>query len=83
MNLKLKAVSKEKLLGISFDTTLSCRKLHALARIAHYTDFEKRRSLMKAFVISQFNYCPLVWLFHNRTLNNRITKTGLTTSISE
>ena len=47
---------------------------HALTRIAHYTDFEKRRSLMKAFVISQFNYCPLIWMFHNRALNNRINR---------
>ena len=37
-------------------------------------DFEKRRSLMKAFVIPQFNYCPLIWMFHNRALNNRINK---------
>ena len=50
------------------------QKLHALARIAHYMNFEKRRSLMKAFVISQFNYCPLIWMFHNRALNNRINK---------
>ena len=76
--------NREKLLGISIDITLSfehhitslCKKasqkLHALARIAHYMDFEKRRSLMKAFVISQFNYCPLIWMFHNRALNNRI-----------
>ena len=61
---------KEKLLGISIDTTpflehhitslskKASQKLHALARIAHYMDFEKGRSLMKAFVISQFNYCP-------------------------
>ena len=66
MNLKLKAVRKEKLLGISTDTTLSfehitslCKKvsqkLHALARIAHYMDLKKQRSLMKAFVISQLN----------------------------
>ena len=48
--------------------------MHALARIAHYMDFEKRRSLMKAFVISQFNYCPLIWMFHNRALNNRINE---------
>ena len=34
-------------------------------------DFEKRRSLMKAFVISQFNHCPLIWMFHSKTLNNR------------
>ena len=29
---------------------------------------------MKAFITSQFSYCPLVWMFHNRTLNNRINK---------
>ena len=85
MNLKLKAV-KRKITRYIIDTTLSfedhitslCKKasqkLHALARVAHYMDFEKRRSLMKAFVISQFNYCPLIWMFHNRALNNRINK---------
>ena len=29
---------------------------------------------MKVFVISQFNYCPLIWMFHSRALNNRINK---------
>ena len=28
--------------------------------------------LMKAFITSQFSYCPLIWMFHSRTLNNRI-----------
>ena len=28
--------------------------------------------MFKTFIISQFNYCPLVWLCHSRTLNNRI-----------
>ena len=86
MNSKLDAVKKAKLQGISIDTTVSfghhirslCKKasqkLHALARIAHYMDFEKRRSLMNAFEMSQFNYCPLIWMFHNRALNNRIDK---------
>ena len=27
---------------------------------------------MKAFILSQFNYCPLVWMFCDRTLNNKI-----------
>ena len=48
--------------------------MYALARIAHYMDFEKRRSLMKAFIISQFNYCPLIWMCHNKALNNRINR---------
>ena len=37
-------------------------------------DLAKRKSLMKAFITSQFNYCPLIWMFHSRQLNNRIKK---------
>ena len=33
---------------------------------------DKRRNLFKAFVVSQFNYCPLVWMFHTKELNNWI-----------
>ena len=29
---------------------------------------------MKTVIQSQFNHCPLVWMFHNRTLNNKINK---------
>ena len=29
---------------------------------------------MKAFIESQFQYCPLVWMFHSRAINNRINK---------
>ena len=32
----------------------------------------KQRVPMKAFITSQFSYCPLVWMFHSRTMNNRI-----------
>ena len=35
-------------------------------------DLSKRKALMKTFVISQFNYCPLVWMFHSRKLNHHI-----------
>ena len=81
---EIESSKKEKLLGISIDTTLSfehhitslCKKasqkLHALARTAHYMDFKKRRSLMKPFAISQFKYCLLMWMLHNRALTNRI-----------
>ena len=37
-------------------------------------DLAKCKSLMKAFITSQFNYCPLIWMFHSRQLNNRINK---------
>ena len=34
----------------------------------------KLRTIVNAFFSSQFAYCPLIWMFHNRTLNNRINK---------
>ena len=75
-----------KLLGVTIDNKLNfnehvskiCKKasqkLHALARISNYMSQEKLRTLMKAFVESQFGYCPLIWMFHSRTLNNRINR---------
>ena len=33
---------------------------------------EKRRTLMKALIESQFNCCPLIWMLRSRTLNNKI-----------
>ena len=32
----------------------------------------ERSILMKSFVISQFNYCPLIWMIHNKGLNKKI-----------
>ena len=29
---------------------------------------------MKAFIASEFGYCPVVWMFHNRKLNSRVNK---------
>ena len=30
--------------------------------------------LLRAFIESQFSYCPLIWMFHSRTLNNKINR---------
>ena len=73
-----------KLLGVTIDNKLDfnehvtniCKKasikLHALARISHLMNKTKLRNLMKAFIESQFAYCPLIWMFHSRVLNNKI-----------
>ena len=34
----------------------------------------KRRFLTNAFLRSQFNYCPLVWMCHSRTHNNKVNR---------
>ena len=48
------------------------QKLNALAKIAPYMNIQKRRTIMKSFVTSRFSYCPLIWIFHSRRLNNKI-----------
>ena len=48
--------------------------LNALARISPHIDEGKRRLIMNAFFISQFNYCPLAWMFHSRKLINKINR---------
>ena len=83
-NCVIKSSGIEELLGVTIDSNLNfkehilslCkkanRKLHALSRVSKYMILNKRRILRKSFTISQFNYCPLIWMIHNRGLNNKI-----------
>ena len=76
--------SGEQFVGITIDSNFTfgkhinelCKKgnlkLHALTRCAKFMSTEKRRIIFKAFIILQFNYCPLVWMFHTKQLNNCI-----------
>ena len=76
--------SNEKLLGILFNNkfdfdehvTSLCRKvsqkLDTLAGVAQYKNLAQRRLIMNGFIFSQFGYCPPVWMFHSRKLNNPI-----------
>ena len=50
------------------------RKLNALARLAPFMNVSKKRIIMKSFIVSQFEYCPLIWMFHSRGLNNKINR---------
>ena len=76
----------EKLLGIKLDSKLNFnfdihdifqkagQKLNAISRITPYMRFAKKRLIVNAFFYSQFNYCQLVWMYHNRTNNNKINR---------
>ena len=76
--------SCEKLLGIFINSNFTfeyhinriCRKtsqkLNALSRISKCISGDKKRLLFKLLIISQFNYCPIVWMCHGRGLNNKI-----------
>ena len=74
----------EKLLGIKTDHRLTftahideiCKKggqkMNALSRVIPYMNITKLRSLLNAFFMSQFNYCPLTRTCHSRAKNNKI-----------
>ena len=81
---KIECSKSVKLLGVCIDNKLDfnehvsnickkvSKKLHALRRVSHLMNKDKLRIIMKSFIESQFGYCPLVWMFHSRQLNNRI-----------
>ena len=85
-NEMIKSSISVKLLGITLDSKLTfkdhvtkmCKKIsnkiNALGRVAKYMDSKKIKLIMQTFIENEFNYCPLIWMMHNRTLNNKINK---------
>ena len=72
------------LLGITIDSSVifdkhissifekASQKLNTRARIAAHMSIQKRRTIMKSFLTSQFGHCLLTWMFHNKHLDNKI-----------
>ena len=50
------------------------QNLSALSRMAKLLSFNKRKTLFKAFVESQFKSCPIVWMFHSWHPTNKINR---------
>ena len=85
-NLAIKNSKEVEILGITLDRNMNvhtnnkniCRKagqkLSALLRISPYFDQRKKDLLYKSMIKSQFNYCPLVWMFCSRQSNKLINK---------
>ena len=85
-NLAIKNSKEVEILGITLDRNMNfhtlnksiCRKvgqkLSALLRISPCLDQGKKVLLYKSMVKSQFDYCPLVWMFCSRQSNNLINK---------
>ena len=82
----IKHSDNEKLLGVTVDGNLNfnchfenilkkaSKKVHVLARITPYMSIPKRKLLMNSFFTSCFNYCPLTWMCHSLTMNNKINR---------
>ena len=49
-------------------------KLHALRRIRKFLTIEKVKILGNDFIVSQFNYAPLIWMFCRKTFHSKIEK---------
>lgn len=73
----------QQLLGIVFDNKLKfdkhinvCQKANrkCTSRVTSDMELPKRRILMNTFFKVQFYYCPAVWIFYSRSLNNRINR---------
>ena len=85
-NRDIKNSKSQKLLGIKIDNkltfsdhvssicTTASQKLHALSRVRNFMTLKQAKIILKTFILSHFGYCPLVWMFHSRTLNCRINK---------
>ena len=85
-NIEIENSNCERLLGVKIDSKLNfkehldgiikkaSRKINALSCIAPYMNIGKQRLLMNSFFASQFNYCPLVWMCHHRSVNNKINR---------
>ena len=87
MKISNETVSNSKykmLLGVKVDHELTfnehisslykkaSQKLNALSRIVSCMTFDQRRLILNSFITSHFSYCPIVWIFYGRKLNERI-----------
>ena len=85
-NIEIENSNCERLPGVKIDSKLNfkehldgtikkaSRKINALSRIAPYMNIAKRRLLVNTFFASQFNYCYLVWMCYDRSVNNKINR---------
>ena len=52
----------------------AARQLNALARISKHLNINSRRAIYNSFIMSNFNYCPLVWHFCGQVNNQKLEK---------
>ena len=75
-----------KLLGVDIDFRLNfdnqisniCRKasqqINVLKRIGKFLNFESRKTIYHAFIMSNFNFCPLIWHFCSKGNTEKLEK---------
>ena len=83
-NIIVKPSYSVKLLGIVIDKKLKfdihmnnvCKianyKVRCLSRIRRYMNEQQALRLCNAFILCNFNYCPLIWMYCSKGLNKKI-----------
>ena len=81
-------VNSVKLLGVTIDSKLKfdqhvenlCQKannkISAFSRVSNYLNQKQSLLLYKTFIMSQFNYCLLIWMFCGKVANNDVNRTN-------
>ena len=59
---------------ISICCKKAARQLNALARISKHLNINSRMAIYNSFIMSNFNYCPLVWHFCGQVNNQKLEK---------
>ena len=84
---KINATDHVKLLGIEIDSKLMfskhveaicCKvnkKISAFSRINNFLNVQQAQFIYNAEILSNFNYCPLIWMFCNESANKQIDRT--------
>ena len=83
-NEKIESLSAVKLLGIEIDDKLNfnnhtnkicssaASQLSTLTRLRRFLGIEERKGLIQSFVLSNVNYCPLMWMLSSFKSLNKI-----------
>ena len=80
--------NEEKILRTTIDNQLTfksyikilckkaAQKIEALSRLLNHLNHFPKRLIFNSIIItkSQFNFCPLIWMFSRRTSNDTINK---------
>ena len=80
----IKTSSSVKLLGVHIDDKLNfnlhitntfrsaANQLHTLINLWMFLNFEEKKTLINSYFYSNFNYCPLVWMFSSAKFLNKV-----------
>ena len=75
-SVKLLAVHVDNKLNFNLHITKMCRSAanqrHALIRLRIFLNFEEKKTLINSYFYSNFNYCPLVWMFSSAKSLNKV-----------